>query len=167
MHMSRKVTIMHTKPALADRKTNPPISPPENGNKNGVASELTPQTAEERLLAKGGSLLTLDEVATLLNRDTEAIDDRRELGKLLAVEWNGEYQYPAWQFQDGKLLTGLDRVLVALKENDATPWTKIIFMTTEHGELDGFSPLDCLKKGDESITKEVVMQARREGQHGA
>jgi hypothetical protein len=149
------------------RKKNPPISLPENGNKHGVASEPTPQTAEERLLAKGGGLLTLEQVADELKEDKRIIEYQRKLDELVAVEWNGEYQYPAWQFKDGRLLPGLDRVLAALKENDATPWTKIIFMTTENARFDGRTPLDCLKSGNKSDIEEVVMEARREGQQGA
>jgi hypothetical protein len=137
------------------RKKNPPISLPENGNKHGVASEPTPQTAEERLLAKGGKLLTLGEVVTLLNKDTEVIDDRRELGKLLAVKWNGEYQYPAWQFKDGQLLPGLDRVLEALSQFRKDPWARIIFMTDENDRLGDKTPLECLKTGDRAIDEIV------------
>lgn len=151
----------------ADRKENPSISPPENINKHSVASEPTSQTAEERLLAKGGGLLTLEQVADELKEDKRIIEYQRKLGELVAVDVNGEYQYPTWQFQDGKLLPGLDRVLAALKENDATPWTKIIFMTTENAGFDGRTPLDCLKSGNKYDIEEVVMEARREGQQGA
>jgi hypothetical protein len=158
---------MPTKQALANSKKNQPIAPADNGNNHDVASRPTPQTAEERLLARGGGLLTLEQVAVELNEDKRIIEYQCKLGELIAVDMNGEYQYPAWQFQDGKLLTGLDRVLAALKENDATPWTKIIFMTTENAGFDGRTPLDCLKSGNKSDIEEVVMEARREGQQGA
>jgi hypothetical protein len=137
------------------RKKNPPISLPENGNKHGVASEPTPQTAEERLLAKGGGLLTLEQVADELKEDKRIIEYQRKLDELVAVEWNGEYQYPAWQFKDGKLLTGLDRVLEALSQFRKDPWARIIFMTDENDRLGDKTPLECLKTGDRAIDEIV------------
>jgi hypothetical protein len=128
--------------------------PGENHNST-VSPSSSPQTAEERLLAKGGGLLTLEQVADELKEDKRIIEYQRKLDELVAVEWNGEYQYPAWQFKDGQLLPGLDRVLEALSQFRKDPWARIIFMTDENDRLGDKTPLECLKTGDRAIDEIV------------
>jgi hypothetical protein len=136
--------------------------PGESDNRN--VSPSAPQKAEGKPLTKGFGLLTLEQVADDLNEDKRIIEYQRKLGELVAVDVNGEYHYPAWQFQNGKLLTGLDRVLAALEENGLSPEGKVIFLTAKNRALDDKTAIECLQNGDVSID-EVVMVASRHGLH--
>ena len=58
------------------------------------------ELARESLVAQAGGAVTAVEAAALLGRITHrAVEDRRERGTLLAVNLNGKYRYPTFQFE--------------------------------------------------------------------
>jgi hypothetical protein len=82
--------------------------------------------------------------------------------RVLGLSVNEELVYPAWQFIDGKVLSGLDQVLAFLKEDGA--WTQIIFLLTGDIRLEGATPLEKLQKGE---IDSVVWAAKCYGSHSS
>ncbi len=103
------------------------------------------------------------EVGELLGITTQEVDRRTEKGKLLGLpDDQGAYLYPKWQFGEGKLIPGLDRVLAALEEWG--PWTKLTLLQTGDIRLEGKTPLESLKAGK---IEAVINAAECYGKHGA
>lgn len=118
---------------------------------------------KHELLYLDGQPLTSEEVAQLLHITRQAVDKRRSKGQLLGVSLGRRgYFYPAWQFQQGQVLPGLERVLAALKDYDL--WTQLMFMKTGDVRLDGATPLERLQAGDIDA---VVWAAECYGTHPA
>lgn len=109
----------------------------------------------KQMLADRGGGIGAEQVGRLLGLTRQAVEARRQAGKLLAYPIEGpRYRYPRWQFDaEDRVLTGLDRVLLALA--DLSPWSKGKFMTTADLRLNGETPLDRLVAGD----IEPVLQA--------
>ncbi len=117
-----------------------PIDPLAGARLRGVK-------VKQELLYSDGQPLRSEEVAQLLGISRQAVDKRRSKGQLLAVSLGRRgYFYPLWQFRDGAVLTGLDRVLPALATFDA--WTQLMFIKTGDLRLDSRTPLECLVAGD-------------------
>lgn len=99
------------------------------------------------LLYRDGQPLKSKEVASLLHLTAQEADKRRRNGELLAVSSGRRgYLYPAWQFHEGRVVAGLERVLAELKECD--PWTQLAFLVSGDLRLEGDTPLERLKAGD-------------------
>jgi hypothetical protein len=118
---------------------------------------------KHELLYGDGQPLTSEEVASLLHLTRQAVDKRRSKGQLLGVSLGRRgYLYPAWQFQAGQVLPGLERVLASLKDYDS--WTQLMFLKTGDVRLDGATPLERLQAGDIDA---VVWAAECYGTQGA
>ena len=76
--------------------------------------------AKQQLLEAEGGCLSSDDAAKALGISREAVNKRRQSGKLIGLPAGRSYRYPVWQFQDGKTITGLETVLQTLKVQD--PW---------------------------------------------
>jgi hypothetical protein len=112
-----------------------------------AGARLRGMIVKQDLLSSDGQPLRSEEVAQLLGISRQAVDKRRSKGQLLAVSLGKRgYFYPLWQFQDGAVLTGLDRILEALAKFDA--WTQLMFMKTGDLRLEDRTPLECLVAGD-------------------
>ncbi len=103
--------------------------------------------SRERILRAEGGILNAREVADRLGISRQAVEKRRNAGKLLAVTLRGSLVgYPAWQFTDDGVLSGLDEVLSEF--HDVSSWTQLVFFLSENSLLDGRRPLDELRKGN-------------------
>lgn len=123
------------------------------------AARLKGVQVKQQLLYGDEQPLTSQKVASLLNMTRQAVDKRRLKGQLLGVSLGKRgYLYPYWQFQEGQVLAGLERVLNALKDYD--PWTKLMFMKTGDVRLAGVTPLEQLQAG---ASEEVVQAAESYG----
>lgn len=113
-----------------------------------------------RILREDGGIVTAKEAATLLGLKTpQAIYGQVRERKLLAVPAGARGIWlPAWQFQDGKTLPGLRRVLQTLPESD--PWWNLLFFVSTNLGLGNRRPLDALKAGD------IEAVVRAAGTHG-
>ncbi|MUL39270.1 hypothetical protein [Gloeocapsopsis dulcis] len=118
---------------------------------------------KRELLYGDGQPLKSEEVAQLLHVTRQAVDKRRSKGQLLGLSLGRRgYLYPAWQFQAGQVLPGLERVLASLKDYD--PWTQLMFLKTGDVRLDGATPLERLQAGEVDA---VVWAAECYGIQGA
>ncbi|MGF1601621.1 MAG: hypothetical protein ACFCU8_06310 [Thermosynechococcaceae cyanobacterium] len=115
---------------------------------------------KQKLLSyQGHSPLRSEQVANLLNMSREAVNKRRRNGQLVAVSFGRRgYQYPSWQFQEGKVLPGLKEVLQALDAEGE--WTPLLFLCSGDPSLKGDTPIDRLREGH---VEAVVMAARNYG----
>ncbi|MHB1417866.1 MAG: hypothetical protein ACYC1C_21660, partial [Chloroflexota bacterium] len=111
-----------------------------------TAAMLRGQVAKRRLLEAGGGTLSSAEVAHLLGVSRQTVNNRRLKGRLIGVaSGRGDYEYPAWQFADGAVLPGLERVLMAMRDHH--PWTQVSYMLNPDIRLGDGVPLDLLRRG--------------------
>lgn len=126
-------------------------------------SRLRGLRARDELLAAEGGTLGVLEVADLLGITRQAVNKRRESGKLVGIEIGRRgYRYPAWQFSSGGTLPGLERTLEALGDVPAIGAARF-FLSGSH-RLGGKRPLDLLRKEN---VEPVVAAARTFDEHGS
>jgi hypothetical protein len=126
-----------------------------------AAARARGAAARERLLEKAGGTLRVSEAAELLGVSRAAVNARRVRGTLLAVPLpNGEHVYPACQFTDAGVPSGLGQFLAAFR--DTAPWTQFTVLLAPSGRHGGRSALDLLREGK---VDEAVGIARRHGEH--
>lgn len=119
--------------------------------------------ARRKLVDLAGGLLSSEEAATTLGLTRQAIEKRRRAGRLLCLSLGKRgYRYPAFQFVDGKTLSGLERVLDALKDRDA--WTQLSFFVNRRAELGNRKPVALLQAGR---IDDVVEAAEADADQGA
>lgn len=138
---------------LADLSAIDPLAP---ARLRGVA-------ARHVLLARAGGTLSSEEAAETLGLSRQAVDKRRRAGKLLALSFGKRgYRYPVFQFVDGDVLPGLDRVLAELADQDG--WSRLAFFVNRRSDLRDKSPVSLLKR---RVVDRVIRAARSAGEHGA
>jgi hypothetical protein len=101
------------------------------------------------------STITPPQVGKLLNTTRQTPLDRREAGTMLAVQDNGAWRYPLWQFDPegpNGVVDGLPDVLRTLKISD---FSKINWLTRENQVLQS-TPIEALKQGRKA---EVLREA--------
>ncbi|WP_017318272.1 hypothetical protein [Mastigocladopsis repens] len=101
------------------------------------------------------------EVAKLLGaKSRQTPHDRRKNNSLVAVEDNGVWKFPRWQFDphgsDG-VIDGLPDVLKALK---VPALSQISWLNRRNPALNGLTPVQALKHGQKD---DVIAQARAVG----
>lgn len=139
--------------ALCAAETLSSHHPLRNAQLRGIESK-------RKLLEDHGGDLSSAQAAVLLRVTRQAIDKRRNDGKLLAVELGKKgYRYPAWQFE----IEGLEQVLRSLGSLDS--WQKLSFFVNPNDLLEDKSPLDVLKTRSTSI-EQVQRAAEAYGEHG-
>ena len=120
------------------------------------------QRRDELLGAEGGTL-SGSEVAGLLHLSRQALEKRRRVGRLLAIDIGRRgYRYPAWQCDETGSLHGLERVLEKLA--DVPPVAVVRFFLGGAHALGGDRPLDRLRNGR---LASVLEEAERFGLQGA
>jgi hypothetical protein len=122
---------------------------------------LIARGAEQKLelLRKAGGTLSVNEVAKLLGISRQAVDKRRREGKLLAVARGADYAYPACQFDDDHVVAGLAEVLGQMGQ-EPLPWAALAFLITPDDRLGELSPLEALRRKDETL-KEMTLRLAR------
>ena len=112
-----------------------------------AAARVRGRQFKHELLYGDGQPLTEEDVATLLKISNQEIARLRSECKILAISQDKQiYLYPHWQFKDGDILIGFDRVLAALANFD--PLMQLMFLKTGDLRLNGNTPLECLISGD-------------------
>jgi DNA-directed RNA polymerase specialized sigma24 family protein len=128
-----------------------------------AAAKLRGVEARENLLRAEGGTLSGDDVSKLIGISRQAVDKRRRAGRLIALTRGRRgYFYPAWQFEGGRTLPGLEEVLKALKRHDQ--WMQAAFMLHPNIQLNNSTPLAELRSGKLDA---VVDAALSYGEHGA
>jgi hypothetical protein len=144
------VAALNTEEALANIRTCDPLA---RARVRGF------QAKRDLIEAEGGSLSST-EAAKLLQMTRQAIDKRRNEGRLLALELGRKgFRYPVWQFG----LAGLEAVLEALRGRD--PWEQVTFFLNPSPLLEDRTPLDVLR--EERDLDDVLRAASVYGRQGA
>ena len=79
----------------------------------------------------------------------------------MALGTSRGFLYPAWQFTDDSVLSGLEQVLATLM---AAPWTQASWFLTGDTRLADDRPLDALRRGE---LQQVLSAAAGYGEQGA
>jgi hypothetical protein len=117
----------------------------------------------KQILAQLGGTLSAEGVAGLIGISRQAVDKRRSQNQLIGlIQGRRGYAYPAFQFEDGRTLAGLKKVLDALRDHD--PWMQSIFFANSNERLNGKTPLEALRQGD---LESVFRAAESYGEQGA
>jgi biotin operon repressor len=128
-----------------------------------AAARLRGVERQQSLLKESGGVLSGEQVAKILGISRQAVDKRRRQGHLIGLtQGKRGYAYPAWQFEGGRTLTNLEKVLDGLRSHD--PWMQLAFFVNGNDRLNGRSPLELLRAGEQ----EAVLQAAESyGEQGA
>jgi hypothetical protein len=116
--------------------------------------------AKPELLNAEGGCLSSDETAKLLGMSREAVNKRRQQGKLIGLPAGRAYRYPVWQFQGSQTLKGIEIVLKSLKVQD--PWMQTAWMLNSNVRL-GQRPLDALRSGQIELVEQVALLYGEQG----
>ncbi len=118
--------------------------------------------AQQDLLKQAGGTLSSEQLAQVLGLSRQAVDKRRQAGKLIAIP-RGQHRfvYPACQLaEQGGTLPGLEEMLSELGDRDG--WMQLSL--SPNIDLDSDSPLDVLRAGK---VEAVLEAAVRFGEQGA
>ena len=151
------------------------LSGPESVGTSPLTGETLPSADEMRatrianlrraFAARQGLLedtLSVREVAGILGVGRQTPHDRQKAGTLLAAKDNGQWRFPAWQFDPD----GPDGVLAGLPEANrslrgpVSDIGRIRWFTTPKALLGGRTPLDALRGG---AVDEVIAEAEALG----
>ncbi len=128
-----------------------------------AAARLRGMERQQSLVKKSGGVVRGEEAAAFLSISRQAVDKRRRQGHLIGLtQGRRGYAYPAWQFEGGKTLANLERVLDALRDHD--PWMQLTFFVNANDRLNGRSPLEMLRSGK---LDPVLQAAASFGEQGA
>ena len=128
-----------------------------------LAAKLKGLELRRDMLKIAGGALTSEKVAEILGVSRQAVDKRRVAGQILALtQGRRGYSYPGFQFDDGKILNGLEQVLENLRSVD--PWMQLRFFTCPNERLDEKTPIEVLQKGK---LRDVIAAASIYGEQGA
>ena len=119
--------------------------------------------AKRRVLEENGGVLTSEQVAEKIGISRQAVEKRRQAGKLVAVSTGRHGNlYPVWQFERSRVLAGLSEALAQLSGHDE--WSQVIFFISKNPRLKDRTPIEMLKAGK---LKEVLDAASVYGEHGS
>lgn len=117
---------------------------------------------KRELLAEAGGGWPVSRVADHLGITRQATDKRRRRSRLLAVDWGGEYLYPALQFAADGVVPHFPAVLGAFQV--ANPWTRLSVLLSETPRLPGRTVIEALREGH---LEEALHAVRTFGEQGA
>ena len=116
----------------------------------------------ERLLALAGGTVSAEEAGRLLGGITrQAIDKRRRANTLLAVREGSDWRYPACQFIQSEIATGIADIVGGFAE--AGPWAALDFLLAPDSALGGRTPLDALRAGDREAVQRLIRANQADG----
>jgi hypothetical protein len=118
--------------------------------------------AKRKLIEEHGGTLPAAHVARMIGISRQAVDKRRQSGKLVALATGRHgYRYPVWQFSDSGTLPGLEEALSVLASHDE--WMQTLFFVGKHPRLGNRTPIELLRAGG---LIQVLDAARMYGEQG-
>jgi hypothetical protein len=118
---------------------------------------------KRKLIEEHGGTLSAEKVGVILGISRQAVEKRRQSGKLLALSLGRHgFRYPIWQFTESGTLAGLEQVLNTLSSHDQ--WMQTAFFVSGNPRLNGRTPKEMLETGE---IERVVNAASVYGEHGA
>lgn len=91
-------------------------------------------------------MLSAEAFAQHLNTSRETINTRRKAHQVLGLQGvTRGFRYPAWQIgEDGRPFAALPSIFDALGDS---PWAVYRFLVQQHGEIDGLTGIEALRRG--------------------
>ncbi len=114
-----------------------------------LANQVSSLAVEDELIRRAGGLKTAKWVADYLAITPKSVAAKARRGEVLALTRGDRNLYPAFQFQDGQVLTGLRELLEALPLTNG--WSQLSFLLTPNPGLDDRSPLKAFKTDREAV----------------
>jgi len=121
--------------------------------KNAPALAQAFDRAEERKveLLKRGDMLNGEQLAAELGLSRATVDNRRQEGKLLALEFGSKrgFRFPQWQrelVEERDIRTSFEAVLHRLAT--VGPWSRYRFFVQSSPALGGRTPVEALRAGE-------------------
>lgn len=114
-----------------------------------LANQVSSLAAEDELIRRAGGLKTAKWVADYLAISPKSVAAKARRGEVLALTRGDRNLYPAFQFQDGQVLTGLRELLEALPLTNG--WSRLSFLLTPNPGLDDRSPLEAFGTDREAV----------------
>lgn len=128
-----------------------------------AAARLRGAKRQQGLLEASGGVLSGEEAAKILGISRQAVDKRRRQSQLIGLtQGKRGYAYPAWQFEGGRTVANLEKVLARLRSHD--PWMQLTFFVNANDRLNGRSPLEQLRSGE---LEPILQAAESYGEQGA
>lgn len=115
----------------------------------------------KRLLERAGGTLSAEDAGRLLGISRQAVDKRRRAGALLAVREGSDWRYPACQFDETEVVTGIADVIRAYAS--AGPWVALDFLLAPDSALGGQSALEALMSGDRDAVLLLLLSEAQDG----
>jgi hypothetical protein len=139
-------------PIVEDLKAVEPLAP----------SFIRGYEAKHKLIEEHGGTLSAEKVGEILGITRQAVEKRRQMGKLLALTIGRHgYRYPVWQFSESGTLPGLEQVLGVLAAHDQ--WMQTAFFVSKNPRLNNRTPIEMLEGGE---IERVCKVASVYGEHG-
>jgi hypothetical protein len=113
------------------------------------------------LLGLAGPMMSSTQVADLLGLSRQAVDKRRAASRLLALRIGSDWQYPAFQFEDGVVLPDLERVILSQEGADA--WVVLDILLAQDSAIGDRSLLDALRRHDSQAIARALSQTAGDG----
>jgi len=120
--------------------------------RNAAALAQASDRAEERKveLLKRADMLNGEQLAAELGLSRATVDNRRQEGKLLALEFGSKrgFRFPQWQgdlVEEPDIRASFEAVLNRLA--GVGPWSRYRFFVQSAPELDGRTPVEALRAG--------------------
>jgi hypothetical protein len=125
-----------------------PVKTADNHLANAIARGIP---AKRKLAEDEGGSISAEDAAQGLGISKQAILKRYQKGQILA--WREERQkavrFPVWQFDQGRVLNGIEQTLQVLNVGDRLDdFGRMLFFLSKHGHLSGKRPIDCLRQGE-------------------
>ena len=121
--------------------------------RNGAALAQAFDRAEERKvnLLKRADMLNGEQLAAELGLSRATVDNRRQEGKLLALEFGAKrgFRFPQWQrdlVEERDTRASFEAVLSQL--SPVEPWSRYRFFVQSSPELGGRTPVEALRAGE-------------------
>lgn len=114
-----------------------------------LGDQLASLAAEEDLIRRAGGLKDTKWVADYLAISPKSVAAKARRDELLALTRGDRNLYPAFQFQDGQVISGLRQLLHALPL--ANGWSRLSFLLTPDPGLDDRSPIGALGTDREAV----------------
>jgi len=113
------------------------------------------------LLELAGGVLSADQAGRMLGISRQAVDKRRRAGTLLAVREGSDWRYPACQFDQGEVISGIADVVRGFTEAGA--WIALDFLLAPDTVLGGRSPLAALRAGEREAVQRLIRTETSDG----
>ena len=91
----------------------------------------------------------------------QAIDKRRRASTLLAVRQGSDWHYPACQFGQGEVISGIADIVRHMAASG--PWVTLDFLLSADTALGNRTPLQALQDGDREDVLRLVLANQTDG----